>query len=66
MGKKSFLWLRKAGGGKVCHSTLYLQRSPFARRVGTWRFSVFPAVVFMLHDNGQTLNLFPLVCPLLS
>lgn len=27
-GKRSFSWLRKAGGGKVCHSTLYLQHFP--------------------------------------
>lgn len=63
-GKKSFSWLRKAGGGKVCHITLNLQHSPFARSVRTWRFSAFSAMVFMLHDNKQAL--FPSVWPSLT
>lgn len=52
----------EAGGGKLCHSTLPWQHSPCARRVKPWRFPVFPALVFMLHKRGQTLDLFPSVC----
>lgn len=60
-GKKAFV-AEEAGGGKVCHRTLRWQHSPFARRVKTWRFSGFSAMVFMLRDCGQTLDLFPSVC----